>query len=94
MINGQWPMVKGLKHSVTGGDPTSVIFSVPLHGGSPEEWVAGRMELPGRFQGSSSLQLDKQRCRPAFAEAATRRQAQGFSEDHTGPPACHFCILD
>jgi hypothetical protein len=45
-----------------------------------------------------------QRCRPAFAEApalrkasgggATRSQAQGCSEDRTGPSACHFSTLD
>jgi hypothetical protein len=64
-------MVKGLKHSVTGGDPTSVVFSVPLHGGSSEEWVAGRMELPDRFQGSSSLQLDRQRCRHRVSPKTT-----------------------
>ena len=92
------------KHSVTGGDPTRVVFSGPLDGGSPDEWVTGLTELRDRFQGSSFLPLDRQRCRPAFAEApalrkasgggATRRQAQGFSEDHPGPSACHFSTLD
>jgi len=30
--------------------------------------------------------------RPAFAGAASRRQAQGFSEGRTGPSAHHFTM--
>jgi len=33
-------------------------------------------------------------CRPAFAEAATRRQAQGFSKNHTGSTVTHFTICE
>jgi hypothetical protein len=80
--------------SVMGGDPTRAVFSEPLHGGTPDEWVTGLAELQGRFQGSSSPQLGRQRFRPAFAEAATRRQAQGFSADRTGPSVCYFSTLD
>jgi hypothetical protein len=49
------------EHSVAGGAPTSVVFSGPLHGGSPEEWVTTLTELRDCFQGSSFLQLDSQR---------------------------------
>ena len=81
-------------HSVTGGGRVSVVFSEPLHGGSPKEWVTGLWELRDRFQGVSFLQLNSERCRPAFAEAASRRQAQGFSADRTGPSAHHFATLE
>ena len=47
------------KHSVTGGDPTSVVFSGPLYGGSPDEWVTGLAELQDRFLDSSLLHLDR-----------------------------------
>ena len=88
-----------LRLVLTGGGPASVVFSAPLNAGSPEEWLTGLTKLRDRFQGVSSLQLDTQRCRPAFAEApalrkasgggASRRQAQGFSEGRTGRAACH-----
>ena len=78
---------------MTGGDPTSAVFSVPLYGGSSEEWMTELVDLRDRFQGISFLQLDRQRYRPDFAEAASRRQARGFSEDHTDPSACHFLSL-
>jgi len=42
-----------------GGDPTSVVFSAPLHGGSLDEWVPGPAEVRDRFQGVSLLQLDR-----------------------------------
>ena len=70
------------KHSVTGGDPTRVVFSGPLYGGSPDEWVTGLTELRDRFQGGKG---------PALP---TGRQAQGFSKVRTGPSACHFSTLD
>ena len=44
------------KHSITGGDPTSVVFSAPLHGGSLDGWLTGFAEMPDRFQGVSFLQ--------------------------------------
>jgi hypothetical protein len=50
-------------HSVTGGGRVSVVFSEPLHGGSPKEWVTGLWELRDRFQGVSFLQLNSERCR-------------------------------
>jgi hypothetical protein len=90
----------GVGIEVTGAGPTRGVFSALLHGGSPEGWVTGPTERRDPFQGSSFLQLDKQRYRPAFAEApalrkasgggASRRQAQGCSEHHTGPRACHL----
>jgi len=83
-----------LRLVLTGGGPASVVFSTPLNAGSSEEWLTWLTKLRDRFQGVSSLQLNTQRCRPAFAEApalrkasgggATRRQAQGCSEDRTG----------
>jgi len=39
----------------TGGDPTRVVFSAPLHGGSLEEWVTGLTGLRDSFQGVSLL---------------------------------------
>jgi len=57
--------------SVTGGDPTSVVFSGPLYGGSPDEWVTGLTELRDRFQASSFLQLDRQRCRHRVSPKTT-----------------------
>jgi hypothetical protein len=94
----------GVGIEVKGGDPASVVFSAPLDGGSPEEWVTGPPERRIPFQGSSFLQLDKERCRPAFAEAlalrkvsgggASHRQAQGCFEHHTGPPACHHSMRE
>ena len=50
----------------------------------------GRLKIQARFGASSTRGINPERKRPAFAEAAPRRQAQGFSEDHTDPPACHF----
>ena len=49
-------------HSVTGGGRVSVVFSEPLYGGSPKEWVTGLWELRDRFQGVSFLQLNSERC--------------------------------
>ena len=37
-------------HSITGGGPTSVIFSETLSGGSPDEWVTGLVELGIAFK--------------------------------------------
>jgi len=65
-----------------GGDPTSVVFSAPLNGGSLDEWVTGLAELRDRFQGDKG---------PALP---TGRQAQGFSEDRTGQSAYYFYTLD
>ena len=60
----------------------SVVFSEPLHGGSSEEWVTGLTEVRDRFQGGIG---------PA---QPTGRQAQGFSEDHTGSSASHSSTPD
>ena len=51
------------EHSVTGGDPASVVFSAPLNGGSSDEWVSWLAELRDRFENVPFLQLDRQRCR-------------------------------
>jgi len=77
------------KHSVTSGDPTSVVFSAPLHGGSLDGWVTGLAEARDRFKVFRF-------CRGTNKGAAlpTGRQAQGFSEDHTGPFACYFSTFD
>jgi hypothetical protein len=93
-FNFQYEPLENNKYSVAGGGPPSVLFSKPLNGGSLDEWVTVLAEVRDRFQGILFMQLDRQRCRPAFAEAATRRQAQGFSEDHTGPSACDFSTVD
>jgi len=68
---------------VTSGDRVSVVFFEPLYGGSPEEWVTGLTELRGRFL-SSSIPVVRQAKVPP----------QGFSEDYTGPSACHFSAFD
>jgi hypothetical protein len=49
--------------SVTGGDLTSVVFSVPLHGGSPDEWATGLLGVASLLPRYLFLQLDTQRCR-------------------------------
>ena len=67
----------GVGIEVTGAGPTRGVFSALLHGGSPEGWVTGPTERRDPFQGSSFLQLDKQRYRPAFAEAPALRKASG-----------------
>ena len=65
-VNVNWR--KQCKHSeVMGGDPTSVVFSAPLHGGSPDEWVTEFRELRDHLQGSSFPQLDGKRCRHRVA---------------------------
>jgi hypothetical protein len=51
--------MKESESSITGGGPTSVVFSEPLCGGSPDEWVIGLEELRDRSQGISFLQLDR-----------------------------------
>ena len=75
---------------MTSGGRTRVVLSEPLHGVSPEGRVTGARIFKNSVKGVRSQELTLERCRPAFAEAATRRQAQGFSGDHTGPTARHF----
>jgi len=77
------------KHSVTGRDPTSVAFFVPLHGGSLDGWITG---LAGVETASKVFRF----CSETGKGAAlpTGRQAQGFSEDHTGPFACYLSAFD
>ena len=71
------------KHSVTGGNPTSVVSSEPLHGGSSNEWVTGPAEVRGLLP----------RCFVSIVRR-TKVPPQGFSEDRTGPSACHFSTLE
>ena len=72
------------KHSVSRGDLTSVVFSEPLHGGSPDEWLTELAEMGDRFQDSPFPQLRQAKVPP-----------QGFSEDRTSPSACmSFSTLD
>ena len=71
------------KHAVIGGGRASVVFSAPLHGGSSEEWVTRPTELQERFQGNPIPTIRRANVPP-----------QGFSEDHTGPPACHFATFN
>ena len=79
---------------MTSGGRTRVVLSEPLHGGSPEGRVTGARIFKNGVKGVRSQELTLERYRPAFAEAATRRQAQGFFEDHTSTLACCLCALD
>ena len=46
-------------------------FSEPLYGGSPDEWVAGVVELRDRFRGNPFSQLDKEKCRHRVSPKTT-----------------------
>jgi hypothetical protein len=46
------------KHLVMGGDPTTVIFSAPLNGGSSDEWVTENGGLQDCLQGVFFRQLN------------------------------------
>jgi hypothetical protein len=62
-VNVNWR--KQCKHSVMGGDPTSVVFSAPLHGGSPDEWVTEPRELRDHGQvGWTPRLVDGEESRP------------------------------
>jgi hypothetical protein len=67
-----------------------MVFSEPLNGDSPEGIIIGRMKLQARPEASLMWGINAERLRPAFAGAATRRQAQGPSEGHTDPLASYF----
>jgi hypothetical protein len=43
---------------VRGGDPTSVVFSATLNGGSSDEWITELAGLRDPLQGISLLQLE------------------------------------
>ena len=47
-----------------------MVFSEPLHGGSPKEWVTELVELREHLQGVLFLQLDRERCRHGVSPKA------------------------
>jgi len=68
-----------------------------------QSWVAKRPVWSSPYPCMASLQRNGNRARGAvrslpsqlvFAVGQTEASPQGFSEDRTGPPVCHFSILD
>ena len=68
--------------SVTGGDLLRVVFFAPLNGGFLHGWITG---LAGM----------RDPLRKCFSAVKQKKvPPQGFSEDHTGPFACHLSTFD